>query len=79
MLCKKGFRAHTFLQIFQYIFYPRENNQKSNSLAVAASLFNTKYSQGQGTYHVKTIFQPSVPDSQEHLQVYVLKIESKTK
>jgi hypothetical protein len=33
-------------------------------------LFKTKYLQQEGTYHVKTIFRPLVPDNQEHLQVF---------
>jgi hypothetical protein len=55
---------------FNISFIPREKNQKDDALAVSTSLFNTKDCQGQGTYHVKTIFRPSIPDNQEYLQVF---------
>jgi ribonuclease HI len=55
---------------FNTSFIPREKNQKDDALAASASLFNTEYCQGQGTYHVKSIFRPSIPDNQEYLQVF---------
>jgi ribonuclease HI len=55
---------------FNIYFIPREKNQKDDALAAFASLFNTEDCQGQGTYHVKTIFRPSIPDNQECLQVF---------
>jgi hypothetical protein len=39
-------------------------------LAVVASLFNSDDSQNQNTFHVKTIFQPSIPDNQEYWKVF---------
>jgi hypothetical protein len=39
-------------------------------LAVVASLFNSDDSQNQSTFHVKTIFRPSIPDNQEYWQVF---------
>ena len=43
---------------------------KTDSLAVATSLFNSNDSQNQSTFHVKTNFRPSIPDNQEYLQVF---------
>jgi ribonuclease HI len=45
-----------FFQFFNISFIPIEKNQKVDALAVSTSLFNTEDCQGQGTYHVKTIF-----------------------
>jgi hypothetical protein len=59
-----------YLNSFNIYFIPRERNQKVDSLEVVASLFNTEDSQCQNTFHVKTIFQPSIPDNQEYLQVF---------
>jgi ribonuclease HI len=55
---------------FNISFVPREKNQKVDSLAVVASLFNTDDSQNHNTFHVKTIFRPSIPDNQEYWQVF---------
>jgi hypothetical protein len=37
---------------------------------MVASLFNTNDSQNHNTFHVKTIFQPSIHDNQEYWQVF---------
>jgi hypothetical protein len=55
---------------FNISFVPQEKNQKVDSLAVATSLFNTDDSQNQNTFHVKTIFRPSIPDNQEYWKVF---------
>jgi len=55
---------------FNISFIPRENNQKVDSLAVVESLFNLEDSQNKSTFHVKIIFQPSIPDNQECLQAF---------
>jgi hypothetical protein len=55
---------------FNISFIPREKNKKADSLAVAASLFNSNDSQSQSTFHVKRIFWPSILDNQEYLQVF---------
>jgi hypothetical protein len=39
-------------------------------LAIVASLFNSDASQNQSTFHVKRIFQLSIPYNQEYLQVF---------
>jgi hypothetical protein len=70
MLCKEGFRTHGFLQLFQYIFYPQRKEPKGRFISSSCILFNIDDSQGQGTYQVKTIFRPSIPDNQEYLQVF---------
>jgi hypothetical protein len=55
---------------FNISFVPREKNKKVDSLAVVASLFNADDSQNQNTFHVKTIFRPSIPDNQEYWKVF---------
>lgn len=55
---------------FYISFIPREKNKKVDALVVTASLFNIEDLQQEGTYHVKTIFRPSIPDNQEYLQVF---------
>jgi hypothetical protein len=55
---------------FNISFIPRERNQKADSLAVVASLFNPDDFQDKNTFQVKRIFRPSVPDNQEYLQVF---------
>jgi hypothetical protein len=55
---------------FNITFVPQEKNKKTDSLAVATSLFNTDDSQNPNTFHVKTIFQPSIPDNQEYWKVF---------
>jgi ribonuclease HI len=49
---------------FNISFIPRERNQKANSLALVASLFNPDDLQNKNTFQVKRIFRPSVPDNQ---------------
>jgi hypothetical protein len=60
---------HSFSS-FNISFVPRERNQKTDSLAVAASLFNPDGFQNHNIFQVKIIFNPSIPDNQDHLQVF---------
>ena len=55
---------------FNISFIPRDKNQKVDSLAVVASLFNHDDLQSQNTFQVKRIFKPSVHDNQDYLQVF---------
>jgi len=51
-------------------FILKEHNNKVDALSVSASIFNTEDCQGHDTYHVKTLFRPSILDNQEYLQVF---------
>jgi hypothetical protein len=55
---------------FNISFIPKEKNQKVNALTIIASLFKIEELQQEDTYHVKIIFQSSVLDNQEHLQIF---------
>jgi ribonuclease HI len=55
---------------FNISFIPRDKNQKEDSLALVASLSNPDDIQSETYFQVKRVFQPSVPDNQEYLQVF---------
>ena len=54
---------------FNLSFIPRERNQKADSLAVTASLFNLDDLQDKNTFQVKIIVKTYIPDNQEYLKV----------
>jgi len=55
---------------FNISFIPRDKNQKSNSLALAASLSILDDTQSKTSFQIERAFRSSVPDNEEYLQVF---------